>query len=422
MSRTDIEVEGLSKRYQLGVLSHQSLRKEIQSGWARLRGKEDPNSCIVDPARGRVDAPDVLWALKGVSFAVGRGDVVGIVGRNGAGKSTLLKILSRVTTPTEGVVKLRGHVASLLEVGTGFHPELTGRENVFLNGAILGMRRGEIERKLDEIIAFAEVERFVDTPVKRYSSGMYVRLAFSVAAHLEPEILIVDEVLAVGDVQFQRKCLGKMGNVARAGRTVLFVSHNLGAVRNLCSRVLLFENGRLTFDGPVEEGLEEYESTFSGQDGLASDTRFSGALAGGVQLDRLTCIQGGAAVSVLDPLAPFRIELHGTARQPFPALEIKLAVFRDGMHIASCFDAPQESPMKAGWFVSRFEIPANVFLPGRYTLGVGAIASATEWMWGSDVAALEFADRVREAAHDRKRGVMAIPYSVERLQQAGGDR
>src|SRR5262249_22137041 len=202
------------------------------------------------------DSAESFWALRGVSFSVADGEVVGVVGRNGAGKSTLLKLLSRITAPTEGRIRLRGRVASLLEVGTGFHPELTGRENVFLNGAILGMTRAEITRKFDEIVAFAEVERFLDTPVKRYSSGMYVRLAFAVAAHLDPEILLVDEVLAVGDAAFQRKCLGRMSDVARGGRTVLFVSHNLGAVRSLCSRSLYLRSGSLAMDGPTNATLD----------------------------------------------------------------------------------------------------------------------------------------------------------------------
>lgn len=412
MSSPVISIERLSKRYRLGVLGHQSLRKELQSRWARIRGREDPNSCVV--ANAGAGDRDLLWALRGVSLDIASGEVVGIVGRNGAGKSTLLKILSRVTTPTEGTIRLRGQAASLLEVGTGFHPELTGRENVFLNGAILGMRRTEIRKKLDEILAFAEVERFADTPVKRYSSGMYVRLAFSVAAHLEPDILIVDEVLAVGDLQFQRKCLGKMGSVARTGRTILFVSHNLAAVRNLCSRVVLLERGRLVFDGSVEEGVEEFESGLGGGGGQATDFHVSGPLARDLRFDRLSCMQGSEPVAILDPLSPLRVELHGHAARPLAGLEIKLAVFHEGLHVASCFDAPGEPEARSGRFVSRFDIPANVFLPGRYSLGLGAAASAGDWMWGSDVAMIEFSDRLREAQRDRKRGVLAIPYESER--------
>ncbi len=249
MSRSIIEVRNLAKRYQLGAIGMTSLQDELQRVWQRLR---QPASV---KGNGR---PDKFWALRGVSFDVQPGEVVGIIGRNGAGKSTLLKILSRITQQTEGEVTLRGRVASLLEVGTGFHPELSGRDNVFLNGAILGMTKAEIRRKFDEIVAFSDVEEFLDTPVKRYSSGMYVRLAFAVAAHLDPEILIVDEVLAVGDVEFQKKCLGKMGEVSRSGRTVLFVSHNMIAVRTLCSRVALLDRGRLEALAGAESVVEEY--------------------------------------------------------------------------------------------------------------------------------------------------------------------
>ncbi len=216
------------------------------------------------------DSPDIIWALRDVSFDVHPGEVVGIIGRNGAGKSTLLKVLTRITEPTSGEIKLYGRVASLLEVGTGFHPELTGRENIYLNGTILGMRKHEIDRKFDEIVDFSEIEKFLDTPVKRYSSGMYVRLAFAVAAHLEPEILLVDEVLAVGDAAFQRKCIGKMGDVAREGRTVLFVSHNMHAIKNLCTKSVLLDQGLVTYSGPVAEAVEKYLQNVSPD--LSGDT------------------------------------------------------------------------------------------------------------------------------------------------------
>lgn len=242
-----ITVDNLSKEYRLGVINHGTLRQDLQSWWARVRGCEDPNSLLT--AASHVDRNARFLALDNVSFAVPRGEILGIVGSNGAGKSTLLKILSRITAPTSGRVKIRGRVASLLEVGTGFHPELTGRENVFLNGSILGMSREEVWRKFDEIVAFAEIDQFIDTPVKRYSSGMYVRLAFAVAAHLEPEILIIDEVLAVGDARFQKKCLGKMGQVGREGRTVLFVSHNMTALQSLCGRAIWLDGGKICDDG-----------------------------------------------------------------------------------------------------------------------------------------------------------------------------
>jgi ABC-type polysaccharide/polyol phosphate transport system ATPase subunit len=250
-----LRVENLSKLYRLGRAQkrHDTLRDalvhQLQSPARWLRRKGAPN-------RGTDD--DTLWALKDVSFEVARGEVIGVIGRNGAGKSTLLKILSRITEPTDGCAHIHGRIGSLLEVGTGFHPELTGRENIYLNGAILGMKRTEITRKFDAIVAFAEVAKFLDTPVKHYSSGMYVRLAFAVAAHLEPEILLVDEVLAVGDAQFQKKCLGKMGDVAQEGRTVLFVSHNMNAVRRLCARSLMIEGGRLAADGPTRTVVPLY--------------------------------------------------------------------------------------------------------------------------------------------------------------------
>ncbi len=247
MSDVVISVERLWKQYRYGSISHATLRKDLQSWWARLRGREDPNLRIDQRS---VSQDDLFWALSDISFEVRQGEVVGIIGRNGAGKSTLLKIMSRVTTPTKGLIRIRGRVGSLLEVGTGFHPELTGRENIFLNGAILGMTKSEIRKKFDEIVTFAEVADFIETPVKRYSSGMYVRLAFAVAAHLEPEILIVDEVLAVGDIHFQKKCLGKMGEAARKGRTVIFVSHSMASVRTLCGRAILFDKGMVVLDGP----------------------------------------------------------------------------------------------------------------------------------------------------------------------------
>lgn len=247
MSKPIIEIQGIGKLYRIGGAKERylSLRDEVAKWFS--------------PAARRARANEgQFWALKEVSFVVEQGEVVGIIGRNGAGKSTLLKILSQITPPTEGKIICRGRIASLLEVGTGFHPELTGRENIYMNGAILGMNRQEIARKFDEIVAFAEMEKFLDTPAKRYSSGMYVRLAFAVAAHLEPEILVIDEVLAVGDAQFQKKCLDKMGEVAKGGRTVLFVSHNMAALSQLCSRAALLEKGQVALLGPVDTVIEHY--------------------------------------------------------------------------------------------------------------------------------------------------------------------
>jgi len=257
-----IKVENLSKAYQLGDFGTGTISRDLERFFARLRGKEDPFLKIGEVNdRTTKGESDVVWSLKDIDFEVEQGDAVGIIGRNGAGKSTLLKILSRVTSPTTGSVKLRGRIASLLEVGTGFHPELSGRENIYLNGAILGMRKAEIKRKFDEIVSFSGVERYIDTPVKRYSSGMYVRLAFAVAAHLESEILIVDEVLAVGDAEFQKKCLGKMGEVSRGqGRTVLFVSHNMAAVNQLCKKAILLKHGMVEGYDQVSKITTQYFS------------------------------------------------------------------------------------------------------------------------------------------------------------------
>ena len=321
MSDTVIRVEGLGKKYTIGRerngsdgLRHK-LNDFVTAPFRRLRhnGREAANGkpSLVS------SRSEEFWALKDVSFEVSQGEVVGIIGRNGAGKSTLLKILSRITEPTTGRVRIRGRVASLLEVGTGFHPELTGRENVFLNGAILGMSREEIKRKFDEIVAFAEVEKFLDTPVKRYSSGMYVRLAFAVAAHLEPEILIVDEVLAVGDYEFQRRCLGKMNKVARGGRTVLFVSHNMPAIEELCPQSIFIKNGSIERSGPTHQVVADYLSSTTGHSGWKIDDQTDREGTGNARITRLELL----AAETDRPLAglrfreSFRVRIHYCAQK-----------------------------------------------------------------------------------------------------------
>jgi lipopolysaccharide transport system ATP-binding protein len=255
-----IKAENISKQYRLGEVGTGTITHDLNRFWAKLRGKEDPYLKIGEANdRSRKGDSEYVWSLRDINFEIEQGDAVGIIGRNGAGKSTLLKLLSKVTKPTTGSFKVNGRIASLLEVGTGFNPEMTGRENIYLNGAILGMRKHEIDRKFDEIVDFSGVERYIDTPVKRYSSGMYVRLAFAVAAHLESEILIVDEVLAVGDAEFQKKCLGKMGDVSKGeGRTVLFVSHNMGAIQNLCNKGVVLDKGIIRYDGVTKESIKIY--------------------------------------------------------------------------------------------------------------------------------------------------------------------
>jgi len=258
--RTILKAENINKQYRLGLVGTGTLSHDLNRFWYRIRGKEDPYLKIgASNDRAAKATEEYVWALRDINFEVAEGEVLGIIGKNGAGKSTLLKILSRVTGPTIGTIKTAGKIASLLEVGTGFHPELTGRENIFLNGAILGMRKAEIEAKLDEIVEFSGCEKYIDTPVKRYSSGMRVRLAFAVAAHLEPDILVIDEVLAVGDAEFQKKAIGKMQDISRSeGRTVLFVSHNMAAVKSLCTRVIVLEHGSISFVGPTEEAVNYY--------------------------------------------------------------------------------------------------------------------------------------------------------------------
>ncbi len=327
-------------------------------------------------AGGAPPSNNTIWALKGVSFEVQPGEVVGIIGRNGSGKSTLLKVLSRITEPTEGRAEIRGRIASLLEVGTGFHPELTGRENTFLNAAILGMARAEVRRKFDEIVAFAEVEKFIDTPVKHYSSGMYVRLAFAVAAHLEPDILLVDEVLAVGDAAFQKKCLGKMSDVAGQGRTVLFVSHNMAAVSRLCRTSLCLNAGRVVWAGPSADVIAKYQSQYLKvsaewkRDRQPEDTQDFAFLCIQVKNEQGQTtgqFRGDEAVCV---------EMDYVVRQPLSACQVALRLYAaDGSVILTTTDADAAGvsalPKEPGRYAARVTIPANLLSPGTYSILVG---------------------------------------------------
>lgn len=363
MSEAIIRVENLSKRYVLGRKRSQedglrhiiedTLRAPIR--WIKSRGTQVNVT------------PEEFWALKDVCFEINRGDVVGILGRNGAGKSTLLKILSRITEPSQGRVSLRGRVASLLEVGTGFHPELTGRENIFLNGAILGMSRIEIRRKFVEIVAFSEVERFLDTPVKRYSSGMYVRLAFAVAAHLDPEILIIDEVLAVGDVEFQKKCLGKMQSVAASGRTVLFVSHNLNAMLRLCTKGILLNSGQVQFSGTIAEACQQYGATT--------------AACGKVSFENIGFIRqieivadGKASNGVVRPLSSIKLIFHIHCNIPLRNPRVSVAFNNtkgDRIFAVGSWLGPDHLPpllANATVFID-FQMPPVI--PGRYSVDIG---------------------------------------------------
>ncbi len=318
---TVISIDNVSKLYRLGEIGTGSLAHDVNRWWHKVRGNEDPYLKVGQSNDRSTKADsDYVYAIKDVSFDVKQGEVLGIIGRNGAGKSTLLKILSRVTTPTTGEIRVKGRIASLLEVGTGFHPELTGCENVFLNGAILGMRKEEIRKKFDEIVDFSGCERYIDTPVKRYSSGMYVRLAFAVAAHLEPEILIVDEVLAVGDAEFQKKCLGKMKDVAGQGRTVIFVSHNMGAVANLCNSVVSMKQGRFLAKGNTQQIINSYLSE-SAEGGHSARHQIVSDEAKDAQILSVAILNGsGEEVSSIAHNEDWFIEVTLAIRKPVPDL------------------------------------------------------------------------------------------------------
>ncbi len=379
MNDIAIHVEGIGKRFYIARRQEQykTLRDtlaDVLTAPFRKVGR-----LLRGHAGGAAELNEAIWALEDVSFSVRRGEVIGIIGRNGAGKSTLLKVLSRITEPTRGFAEIRGRVGSLLEVGTGFHPELTGRENIYLNGSILGMRRGEIERSYDEIVAFAEVEKFIDTPVKYYSSGMYLRLAFAVAAHLKPEILIVDEVLAVGDAAFQKKCLSKMEDVGREGRTVLFVSHNMPAVTNLCERVILLDKGRIALDGPAHQVVSRYLG--SGAAVMTSRRWNDPAEAPGGEFARLMAVRvqslkgnGADAIDIREPVVlEMEYEVVKAGRVLLPHFNV---YNEEGLFLFPILDTAPEwrkRPRPAGRYVSRATIPGNFLREGMIFIGAGLV-------------------------------------------------
>ncbi|HVG31097.1 MAG TPA: ABC transporter ATP-binding protein [Pyrinomonadaceae bacterium] len=417
-----IRVEGLGKRYRIGAKqeSYRTLRETLADTAAA------PFRALRSTLRGaggdgRRRRADEIWALKDVSFDVKRGEAVGVIGRNGAGKSTLLKTLSRITEPTEGYADIGGRVGSLLEVGTGFHPELSGRENVYLNGAILGMRRAEIARKFDEIVAFAEVEKFIDTPVKHYSSGMYLRLAFSVAAHLEPEILLVDEVLAVGDMAFQKKCLGKMEDVAAEGRTVLFVSHNLGAVKELCQSAVVLKDGAVAFRGSAVEGVAYYS-----RDTLCADADDTLAMRGTRWREVRVRGAGAGATPEVAGVEPFRVEARLEVQDTFVEARLKCRV--DDVagntlvyHVTNSGELGS-GELGAGLYRVGVEVPPLWLKPGIYTLFfklTGRRATGEEKRYTSERVTLNVTGRLSN--HGQDRAVLAPPlrWSLARERAAG---
>jgi lipopolysaccharide transport system ATP-binding protein len=427
MNDIAIHVENLGKRYRIGTAPehYKTLRDTLVSAVnapvKRLRRGL--------PAEGTSAGISTIWALRDISFDVPRGKVLGIVGRNGAGKSTLLKILSRVTEPTEGSAEIHGRVGSLLEVGTGFHPELTGRENIYLNGAILGMKRLEIERKFDEIVEFSEVEQFIDTPVKRYSSGMYLRLAFAVAAHLEPEILVVDEVLAVGDAEFQRKCMGKMSDVAQTGRTVLFVSHNMSAVLRLTEETMVLDKGRLVYCAPTAQAVDYYMAAgFTGAGERAWE-------AGEIPADAAPFTplvlrikdSKGQVLETLRSTEPISVEIEYNLDQPITGLRVGIYLLTmRGEYVFTSFDLDDPSQFEqlgvrqSGHYISRCTIPANTLNEGRYVLAVNASAFRVKrYFWDDHALAFTVDATGAPGKHwpEPRMGPMrpALEWVIERL-------
>jgi lipopolysaccharide transport system ATP-binding protein len=390
MSNPIMKIDNLSKRYRIGATQrgYKTFREAIVEGitapfnnFKKLRRMTEFKNDI---------EKDVIWALKDVSFEVNEGEVLGIIGGNGAGKSTLLKIMSRIAEPTSGSVEVRGRISSLLEIGTGFHPELTGRENIFLNGVTMGMRKREIEKRFDEIVAFSEIGEFLDTQVKRYSSGMYVRLAFAVAAYLEPEILLVDEVLAVGDVQFQKKCLNKMGDVAKGGRTVLFVSHNMAAVQQLCSRTIRLQKGCVVDDAPTREAISNYlsmESTVDKGDMDLSDPKLrrNSLVKSEFRWTKITIINSeGKPTGLIKFGEPFEIILSGIASAAIADVRVGFSIDSSlGVAVFNSFQIDHDLPgnLPQGAMRFRVSMEPNLLAPGYYQIGIGAIGKGiVDWI------------------------------------------
>lgn len=384
MTETAIKVVDMSKQYRLGVIGTGTISHDLNRWWARMRGKEDPYLQIGETNdRSLKSTSDYVWALKDINLEVKKGEVLGVIGKNGAGKSTLLKILSKVTGPTTGKIYAKGRIGALLEVGTGFHPELTGRENIFLNGAILGMTKLEIRSKIDEIIDFSGCARYVDTPVKRYSSGMKVRLAFAVAAFLEPEILIVDEVLAVGDAEFQRKAIGKMKDVSEGeGRAVLFVSHNMGSVSQLCSRAILMENGMISMNGGVQEVIDNYLSGIETQaETIFNDVQHLDCFVSAVRFKA----EDGTVRDQFDITESVSIEFVFTVKGPKPLTGFGFTFYRGGVPLfveySSQGEYDQSFHQRAGTYVVTYQLPAMLLKEGKYLVKLACYDSTTQYYY-----------------------------------------
>jgi lipopolysaccharide transport system ATP-binding protein len=414
MSNIVIRADGLGKKY---VIDHQvervpytALRDVISEAASSFL------TSVLKLSRPRLSlkTKEEFWALRDLTFEIQRGDVVGVVGRNGAGKSTLLRILSRITEPTEGRVTIAGRVASLLEVGTGFHPELTGRENIYLNGAILGMSRAEVRSKFDEIVHFADVERFLDTPVKRFSSGMYMRLAFAVAAFLESDILIVDEVLAVGDAAFQRKCLGRMGDVSASGRTVLFVSHNIGSLLSICHKGILLEAGRLAATSDMRSIAQAYQKLGEAGGTVLGRQSFSGPLTS-IEFERLE-LNGKPLIGQMfvSPSEQLVFTVTGKSILDIPNFRFSFALFREGVRLFTVHDGPDL--LREGVFSATITIPARLLRPGDYQVGLGGRrVDGDDWIWGRDLATATVVDEWQEGYDRDDIGLINLQNTIKRV-------
>jgi lipopolysaccharide transport system ATP-binding protein len=414
MSDVVIRVENIGKQYRLGKVGTGTIANDLNRWWQMTRGKEDPYLKIgsANDRTAKRSVNDIVWAIKDINFEVKQGEVLGIIGKNGAGKSTLLKILSRVTSPTTGNIKIRGRIASLLEVGTGFHPELSGRENIYLNGAILGMTKQEIRSKFDEIVDFSGVERYIDTPVKRYSSGMYVRLAFGVAAHLEPEILIVDEVLAVGDAEFQKKCLGKMKDVSGQGRTVIFVSHNMASMNQLCNRGIMLRNGELFAGGKMTEITPLYLND-SYNDSLKGKIVFDETQKS-FQIKSISITDNSGAI-IENPISSeeaFFVEINYLFKEEVRKCNLTIIIQNESGETVWFLDRTdfykEFFVAHAGEYGARIKIPNPLLKPGQYLLTVG-LSDAQSNIDDHKFNALKFEVDAIQSLRSNRQGHLFLP-------------
>lgn len=415
MGEVAIKFENISKQYRLGTIGTGTLSHDLNRWWTvNIRRKEDPYLKVGQVnERDTKATDDYVWALKSIDFEVKKGEVLGIIGKNGAGKSTLLKILSRVTSPSTGRILTQGRIASLLEVGTGFHPEMTGRENIFMNGSIMGMTKAEIRKKFDEIVDFAGVEKYIETPVKRYSSGMTVRLGFAIAAHLDPEILVVDEVLAVGDAEFQRKAIGRMQDVSsNEGRTVLFVSHNMGSISQLCSKAILLKSGYVYSEGPTSDVIRSYLQA-SVNNGKIEQDSITGPLVPFVSIENVTVNEIDNNSIFVSPFREIRIGIKGNCKKALEFFRIGITLNINGMKLLSLHDYPEPIPIEKGSFEREFVIPAYLLRPGDYTLSVyghddGNSRKGTEWLYANEILVISVLEEWDQLNDSHNQGIINL--------------